>query len=49
MLISLIDRNDETGPEKQISRINFPIGLFPQVSSWVRPLKAPICLIPAKV
>ena len=49
MLISLIDWNDETGPEKQISRINFPIGLFPQVSSWVRPLKATICLIPAKV
>ena len=24
MLISLIDRNDETGPEKQISRINSP-------------------------
>ena len=29
MLISLIDRNDETGPEKQISRINSPYWTLP--------------------
>ena len=29
MLISLIDRNDETGSEKQISRINSPYWTLP--------------------
>ena len=29
MLISPIDRNDETGPEKQISRINSPYWSLP--------------------